>query len=816
MQKSSILMFGLCMLATAACGSQDERPVGQVHQADFINGGFESGALAPWAPSTNLNPGGGPSTFPPMSTANLGLLTGGVDKTSILQGATPESQVPPGLTAADSLRYPKFGQYSAIVNQGGNNNNSNTITQTMTTTPSDVDAVDGKIHVRFALAPILENPNHAANQQPYFFIDIRNATTNTVLFSSFNFSNQPGVPFKNASANAGVQYTDWQLFDLAPGPTSIAIGDQLTATVIATGCSLGGHYGHILVDGFGAFIPGLTVVASAPQSANAGTNLTYTFVAKNGSSTDASNVVVTEVLPAGTTFVSVQGATCTNPGAGNTGTVTCTLGALNANASTTFQITVNINPATTGVVANGNYNIAGTGLSPLIGPLVNTNVTMNVMYTDLGITVTSPNAAADWGTPVTYTVVATNNGPLPVTGAMIGNSLPAQLTGVTWTCTGANNGVCGTASGSGALNTTANLPVGASVTYKVTGTVVAGSGMGVLSYLATIAPAAGITDPTSGNNSAVFATNLGPVAAVTVDKGTSTGTGTVSSAPTALLCGPTCTMQAANFQVGSTVTLTAVAAPGSSFTGWGGACANAGLAPQCTVTVSMAQKVSANFSLPTYPVTATVQEPNASTVTGTVACPTPIVQGRVATCTAMPATGYILDTVTVNGQPADPATIMGNGFTIANVQGPQTVVITFKKDLGNQCGGKGECHSGFCISGVCCDTGCDGACQACNLPTSPGICASACGNFACNAGANSCFDTCETSDQCISGGTCASGSCLAPAPGQYALSGGGLAGCSYSETKGAASTGAGLAFLGMFALLFGRRRLVRRAVNSLI
>lgn len=806
MQKTTLCMFGLCLFAAAACGNQQQLPaVAQSRQADFVNGGFENSDFNGWTVSTNLNPGAGIPMFPPTAISNLGLLAGGVNLSSVQQGTTPESQVPSGLTAADSLRYPRFGKYSAVLNEGGKNNNSNTIVQSLTTTQADVDAVDGRIHVRFALAPVLENPNHLNYQQPYFYIEIANTTTSKVLFSSFNFSNQPGVPFKNAAATATVQYTDWQLFDLAPGPTVIAIGDQLRATVIATGCSLGGHYGQLYVDGFGTFIPGLTVAASGPQSANANTDITYTFMAKNGGSTPAGNVVVTEVLPAGTTFVAVAGATCTTPAVGMAGTVTCNLGTLAANGSSSFMLTVHINPTATSTINNGNYTIQGTGINPLIGPLVQTAVTNGVSYTDLAISATSANAAADWGTPVSYTIVARNNGPVAVLGALLSNLVPAQLTGVTWSCTGQNNGVCGAASGTGPLTTTANLPVGASVTYVVSGTIVAGTGTGLVSYLINIAPPALISDPNPSNNSAVFVSNLGPVAALTVDKGTSTGSGTVSSAPVALACGPTCTTQSAKFLVGSMVTLTASPAPGSTFTGWGGACANAGTAPQCTVTLAAAAMVSANFSLPTYAITTSVPGGN-----GTLSCPSPVVQGRDAACTATPAPGYVLDTVTINGQSGGSA-VGNNTFTVANVQGPTDVQGVFKKDLGTGCGDMAECHSGFCTSGVCCDTACDGACQACTVTGQVGVCGSVCGNFACSTEQNSCYSTCETSEQCAAGGTCVDGACLPPAQGQYALSGGGLGACSYGETTGTAG-GSALAGLALLALLARRRRSFGRAV----
>src|SRR5262245_24558190 len=46
-----------------------------------------------------------------------------------------------------------------------------------------------------------------------------------------------------------------------------------------------------------------------------------------------------------------------------------------------------------------------------------------------------------------------------------------------------------------------------------------------------------------------------------------------------------------------------------------------------------------------------------------------------------------------------------------------------KKDLGATCASGDECGSGQCVDGVCCESACNGVCEACNLPTSVGKCA---------------------------------------------------------------------------------------------
>jgi hypothetical protein len=71
-----------------------------------------------------------------------------------------------------------------------------------------------------------------------------------------------------------------------------------------------------------------------------------------------------------------------------------------------------------------------------------------------------------------------------------------------------------------------------------------------------------------------------------------TGSGTVTSSPAGVDCGSACS---AEYDSGTSVTLTAAAASGSTFAGWGGACS--GTAATCTVPMSQAQSVTATFNV---------------------------------------------------------------------------------------------------------------------------------------------------------------------------------------------------------------------------
>jgi len=379
--------FGLVGLfalgGLGACGSNDPLPqeqLGSTSSPIWVNGDFEGGAagVAPpsWTLTPYLNPG---VTFPPVTRADLKLAVGGSAQTVTVLNGTPAAD--PLLGTGASLRVPRFGTKAAYVNMSpGNNRNVNSLKQTMTLAAGDVDSADGKIHVRFAVAPVLQNPSHPAHQQPYYWVQLRNLTTGATLYQDFNASAQPGVPWKISGT---YYYTDWQVVDITSTSTgTLAVGDQVELEVIAAGCSLGGHTGRVYVDGVGPTIPGLFVTAAAPATTAPSASLTYTLTYRNGGTTSATGVVVEFNTPPDTTYASLSaaGLTCTAPAAGATGKVSCTVpGTFAAGALGTFTVTVNVNAATAlgTVITAGNYDVLATGYSPLIGPKVKTTVVCN-------------------------------------------------------------------------------------------------------------------------------------------------------------------------------------------------------------------------------------------------------------------------------------------------------------------------------------------------------------------------------------------------------------------------------------------------------
>jgi uncharacterized repeat protein (TIGR01451 family) len=132
---------------------------------------------------------------------------------------------------------------------------------------------------------------------------------------------------------------------------------------------------------------------------------------------------------------------------------------------------------------------------------------------DLSITKSDGVTTAVPGGSVTYTITASNAGPDPVSGATVADTFPAICT-ASWTCVGAGGGTC-TASGSGDINDSVDLPAGGSVTYTAT-CAISAAASGMLINTATVAST--VTDPNAANNAATDTDTLTPQADLAITK----------------------------------------------------------------------------------------------------------------------------------------------------------------------------------------------------------------------------------------------------------------------------------------------------------
>ena len=249
--------------------------------------------------------------------------------------------------------------------------------------------------------------------------------------------------------------------------------------------------------------------------------VSYTVVVTNNGTYPVTGTV-TDNVPAtvtGVTWTCVasSGSACTT--ASGSGNAINTSATLIAGGTATYTISGTLSATASGTLSN-TATIAVPSWLTDATPANNTATDSDTIHlnANLGITKTDGLTNINAGAAITYTIVVSNAGPDTSTGSIVTDTIPATITGVSWTCGSPTGGAtCGAASGSGnSINTTANLPSGSTLRYTVTGTL-SGSASGTLTNTARIVTAAsGVTDPNdpsrtgAGNNSATDNTTINP------------------------------------------------------------------------------------------------------------------------------------------------------------------------------------------------------------------------------------------------------------------------------------------------------------------
>ncbi|MFV8334427.1 Ig-like domain-containing protein, partial [Flavobacterium sp. GSP14] len=236
---------------------------------------------------------------------------------------------------------------------------------------------------------------------------------------------------------------------------------------------------------------------------NVGSNVIFTLTANNAGPSSATGVNVTDVLPAGYSYVS---NTAPSTGIFNSGSGVWSIGNLANGGSATLTITATVNA--TGSYAN-RADIAADEADPTLGNNTSTSKPIPVPQSNVGITKTVNNATPSVGSDVIFTLTATNAGPSSATGVNVTDVLPAGYTFVSSTT------ATGTYTAGTGIWSIGSLANGGNATLIITATVNASG-----SYVNTATIAANEADPTLGNNTStskpvvvavIDAVNDGPV-----------------------------------------------------------------------------------------------------------------------------------------------------------------------------------------------------------------------------------------------------------------------------------------------------------------
>lgn len=395
--------------------------------------------------------------------------------------------------------------------------------------------------------------------------------------------------------------------------------------------------------------------SGAPNPVLAGGNITYTQTVNNNGPQPALNVVFSEAIPSGTTFVSLAtpaGWTCTTPAVGASGNISCTLPSNDPSTLSTFTLVVKVGAAVPSGTTISDTDSVSSGVNDT--NLANNTATVNILVAapasaDISVTNSASPGTVAPSANITYTQSLTNNGPSTATTVVFTEAIPTNTTFQSltnpagWSCsTPAVNGT-GTVTctiASVTSGTTANFTLVAKVNSgTATGTVITDTDMG----------SSAVTDSNSSNNSATV--NVTVAAASQADMAV-----TMTDSPNPVLAG-------------ANITFTAVVT-------------NNGPATATTVTAVDTIPANTTFSSDTVPAgwTCVVNATTVSCTNPSMAANASSTFTFIFTVTAGTAPGtVIVNSITVGSAVSDPTAANNTATTNTVVTSPSQADLSITK-----------------------------------------------------------------------------------------------------------------------------------------
>ncbi|HMB71776.1 MAG TPA: hypothetical protein VKU85_20865, partial [bacterium] len=157
---------------------------------------------------------------------------------------------------------------------------------------------------------------------------------------------------------------------------------------------------------------------------NEGGSVVYTVTVLNGGPDTGTGVEITDLLPAGVTYVS----DVPSQGSYASGTGLWTVGAIAAADSAVLSITASVDGGTAGSSINNTASVTGSDQTDTNGGNDSDSAGITVQAVDLAVTKAVDDPAPNEGGTVVYTVTVLNNGPDAASGVAITDLLPAGVT----------------------------------------------------------------------------------------------------------------------------------------------------------------------------------------------------------------------------------------------------------------------------------------------------------------------------------------------------------------------------------------------------
>jgi uncharacterized repeat protein (TIGR01451 family) len=228
----------------------------------------------------------------------------------------------------------------------------------------------------------------------------------------------------------------------------------------------------------------------------AGQTMTFTLTASNLGQINATGAQVTDLLPAGLTFVAATGN-----GSYSSASGLWNIGALDADTTATLTLTVTVDIGVSGALTNS-ATLSALTPADVVTANNSASVTLTVGGADLALSKSVSKSIVTSGENVVFTLSLRNYGPLEAANVVIRDLLPAGLTYVSHSGSGSY------LPGSGDW-TLASVPAGTITTLAITATVTGAAGSSHINTATVLSSSR--PDPVASNNSASAMVTIGTV-----------------------------------------------------------------------------------------------------------------------------------------------------------------------------------------------------------------------------------------------------------------------------------------------------------------